>query len=367
MTGTEGPRIDAVVPREPFGTLPDGLPATRYTIGSPDGLLMRVLDLGAVIQELWVPDATGRRANVVLGCADVGGYLKTPSDYYGAVVGRVANRVAGAEVDLDGTTYQLPANDGPHTLHGGPDGFHRRLWDVAHLDERSIVLVLVSPDGDGGLPGEVAVRVSYEVSAEEVRIGYVATTDAPTFVNLTHHAHFNLAGGGSGSVDGHLLSVAADRYTPVGADLLPTGELADVSGTPLDLRQARRIGDGVRSGHVQVRRGNGYDHNLVLSAPPGEPAAVLLDPASGRRLELSTDQPGLQVYTCNVMDGTQIGSSGRAYRQGDGVALETQHFPDAPHHEGEPGWPSVVLRPGQELRSTTTWRFRSGSAQRSGA
>jgi aldose 1-epimerase len=344
--------------RDDFGTLPDGRAVTRYTLGGPAGLRLRVLDLGAVVQELWVPDREGRVANVVLGFADVDGYVAAAADFYGAVVGRFANRIAGAEVVLDGTAYRLSANDGPHALHGGTDGFHRRLWEVDRADDTSITLSLRSPDGDQGFPGDLHATVTYEVTADEVRIDYSARSDAATVVSLTQHAHFNLAGEGSGSVEGHLLQVSAGRYTPVGPDLIPTGELEDVIGTPFDLREPRPIGDRLREGHPQLRRGRGYDHNLVLDLR-GAPAAVLEEPSSGRRLEVHTDRPGLQVYTCNFQDGTHYGTSGRSYRQGDGVALETQSFPDGPHHLGEPGWPDPVLRPGEVFRSSTVWRFSS--------
>ncbi len=344
--------------RDHFGTLPDGNAVSRYTLGRPGGLQLRVLDLGAVVQELWVPDREGRLANVVLGFADIDGYVEAAGDFYGAVVGRFANRIAGAELELDGTTYRLAASDGPHTLHGGAEGFHRRLWEVDRADDTSMTLSLLSPDGDQGFPGNLHATVSYEVTEDEVRIGYTARSDAPTVVSLTQHAHFNLAGEGSGSAEDHLLQVSAGRYTPVGSDLIPTGELEDVAGTPFDLREPLPIGKRLREGHPQLRRARGYDHNLVLDQEAG-PAAVLEDPSSGRRLEVHTDRPGLQLYTCNFQDGTHYGTSGRSYRQGDGVALETQSFPDGPHHLGEPGWPDPVLRPDEVLRTSTVWRFVS--------
>jgi len=337
--------------------LPDGREVTRFTLGADDGLRLCVLDLGAVVQSLWVPDASGHRANVVLGSSDLAGHLAGADDYYGAVVGRYANRIAGAEIVLDGRTHPLAVNHGAHTLHGGSDGFDRRLWHVDHVDHRTMTFSLVSPDGDQGFPGQVRASVSYEVDADRIRISYRAESDATTVVNLTQHAHFNLAGEGSGSVDTHLLQVAASRFTPVGPDLIPTGELREVDGTPLDLRSPRAVGSVLRSGHEQVRRGRGLDHNFVLDHAADEPAAVLSDPLSGRTLTLFTDQPGIQVYSCNFQDGTHVGTSGSTYRQGDGIALETQCFPDAPHHEGEPGWPSAVLRPGETYRRSTVWAF----------
>jgi aldose 1-epimerase len=342
--------------RDDFGALPDGRPVTRFTLGRPGGVQLRVLDLGAVVQELWVPDREGRIANVVLGFADVDGYVEAAADFYGAVVGRYANRIAGAELELDGTTHRLSANDGTNTLHGGAEGFHQRVWEVVEQDDTSITLSLLSPDGDQGFPGSLHATVTYEVTEDEVRIGYTARSDATTVVSLTQHAHFNLAGEGSGSVEGHLLHVAAGRYTPVGPELIPDSGHEEVTGTPFDLREPRPIGERLREGHPQLRRGRGYDHNFVLDGGEG-PAAVLEDPASGRRLEVRTDRPGLQVYTCNFQDGSHYGTSGRSYRQGDGIALETQLFPDGPHHVGEPGWPDPVLRPGETARSSTVWRF----------
>jgi aldose 1-epimerase len=329
---------------ELFGSTRDGHEVHVHTLGHEPGVVLRVLDLGAAVHELWAPDAAGRRADVVLGAPDVAGYEKTPSDYYGAVVGRCANRVTGAVATIDGRTHDLLANDGENTLHGGPDGFQARLWDVAHADEHEIVLRLVSPAGDQGLPGELSVEVRYRVEASQVTFEWSATTTATTLANLTQHTHFNLAGESSGSIDGHLLRVAAEAFTPAGEDLAPTGEVAPVTGTALDLRQARRLGD--------VRP---LDHNFVLSG--AEPAAVLTDPASGRVLELFTDRPGLQVYTGNFFDGTQVGTGGVAYDVAAGVALEPQVWPDAVHHQDDPDWPSPLLEPGRTLRSTTRWRF----------
>jgi len=250
----------------------------------------------------------------------------------------------------------LLRNDAGHTLHGGPEGFHCRLWDVLSADDTAITLRLISPDGDQGFPGRLTVTVEYRLVADSVMIHFTARTDATTVVNLASHAHFNLAGEGQGSVEGHLLQIDADRYTPVGPDLIPTGTLENVAGTPLDFRMARPIGDRIRHAHEQLRHGRGYDHNYVLNRRPSMPAAVLSDLTSGRRLEVHTDQPGLQVYTTNFLDGSHIGTGGSAYRQGDGIALETQHFPDSPHW---PHFPSTVLRPGEALSSRTTWRFLS--------
>lgn len=288
-------------------------------------------ELGARAVELWVPDAQGRRADVLVGGAEA---ADGPRHYFGAVVGRCANRIARGELPVDGRVHHLLVDDGGNTLHGGPEGFDRRRWTVEHADASRLELSLVSPDGDQGFPGEVRARVRYEVAESEVRISLEATTDAATVVNLTQHAYVNLAG--AGTIDDHALQVAASSYTPVGEDLLPTGAITPVDGTDHDLRAPRTL------------RGRHLDVNLVLD--DGSPAAVLTDPASGRTLTLLTDQPGLQVYTADQL-------ADDPFPPRAGVALEPQLFPDSPHHVGEPGWPDPVLRPGETYRSAITWRF----------
>lgn len=341
---------------EPFG-VGDGQEVTRYTLVGGQGLVLRVLDLGATVQELWVPDGAGTPANVVLGARTAEEYATTPSQYFGATVGRFANRIAHGTFALDGVAHEVAVNDGPNALHGGPDGFHRRVWTVTDRGPAGITLQLTSPDGDQGFPGAVAVTVSYLVLGREVQIRYRAECDAATVVNLTNHAHFNLAGEGAGSVEDHVLHVDADRYTPVGADLIPTGLLADVADTPLDFREPTRIGARIRADHEQLRVARGYDHNYVLNRSASRPSVTLSDPGSGRTLEVRTDQPGVQVYTGNFFDGSRVGPSGSAYRQGDGVALETQHFPDSPN---QPTFPPTVLRPGEAFTSWTSWSFLPG-------
>ncbi len=367
---------DVQVHASPFGTTATGVPVTRFDLSAPDGSGVSVLDLGAVVLELRVPDRDGRLANVVLGHAELGGYQRN-APYFGAVVGRCANRIGGARFTLDSEDHRLAANEGRHQLHGGPGGFHLRAWhgEAASRGDggAEVILRRTSPDGEEGYPGtaEVEARIGWSVP-HRLTIDLHARVDAPTLMNLAHHGYWNLGGEGSGSVDDHVLAVAADAFLPVGTTLIPTGELAAVTGTPFDLRSGRRIGDVVRSGHRQVRIANGIDHNLVLRErtrreadpsgaslqdgrlPDVSEAARLTDPGSGRRLRLLTDQRGLQVYTGNALDGRIVGRSGRAYRQGDGVALEAQGFPDAPHH---PHFPSVVLRPGHAYRSTTLFAF----------
>ncbi|MEU4587685.1 aldose epimerase family protein [Kitasatospora aureofaciens] len=339
-------------------TLPDGRSVTRWTIASPSGVRAEVLSLGARLQALYVPDREGRRANVVLGCERVGDLLGEGA-YFGATIGRYANRIAHGVLPLDGTTHRLTTQPTGHTLHGGRDGFATRLWDgVPVRDGRraGVRLRLHSPDGDQGFPGALTVETTYLLDpAGRLCIGYRATTDAPTVVNLTNHAYFNLAGEGNGTVLDHLLRVEARGYLPVDAELIPIGPAARVLGTPFDLREERRIGDRVVDGDQQIRRaGAGFDHNWVLDGNGLRPAAVLSHPASGRRVECLTTEPGLQVYTGNHFDGTLRGPSGRPYGTYAGVALETQHFPDSPNH---PEYPSTVLRPGEEFRSMTVYRF----------
>ncbi|GAB2600503.1 galactose mutarotase [Streptomyces capparidis] len=358
--GSVAPPGEASVTKEPFGELADGTPVERWTLANGRTRL-RVLSYGGIIQSLEVPDRRGRTRNVVLGFDALQGYLDHPGPCFGAIVGRYANRIAGGAFTLDGEVHQLARNNGPNNLHGGERGFDQRVWRVSPVrggGDVGLRLTRTSPDGEEGFPGTLQVRVDYTLGPHgEVRIDYRATTDKATVVNLTSHAYFNLAGEGSGDVHGQRLKVAASRYTPVGADLIPTGELAPVAGTPFDLREGASIGDGIRAGHPQLLIARGYDHNYVLdkgaTAAP-RPVAEAADPASGRTLTVSTTEPGMQVYTANWLDGTYTGTGGTAYRQSDAFCLETQHFPDSPNR---PSFPSTVLRPGETYTSTTVYSF----------
>ncbi|GLW54404.1 aldose epimerase family protein [Kitasatospora phosalacinea] len=341
-----------------MAALPDGRPITRWTFGTPGGVTAEVLSLGARLEALHAPDRDGRRANVVLGGADVAELLDAAA-YFGATVGRYANRVAGGRLPLDGTVHRLATQHTGHTLHGGPDGYATRSWDGEPVQEEQRVgvrLRLHSPDGDQGFPGALTAEVTYLLDADgELTIDYRAVTDAPTVVNLTNHAYFNLAGEGNGTVLDHLLRVDASGYLPVDEELIPLGPVEPVAGTPFDLREARALGERFALRHPQLLpAGSGYDHTWVLDGTGLRTAAVLTDPASGRRLECRTTEPGLQVYTGNLFDGSVTGRSGRPYRAYAGIALETQHFPDSPNR---PDYPSTVLRPGEEYRSTTVYRF----------
>ncbi|MFD8597188.1 aldose epimerase family protein [Kitasatospora sp. NPDC059646] len=339
-------------------SLPDGRWITRWTFGAPGGVTAEVLSLGARLAALHAPDRDGHRANVVLGTDRVTDLLGDAA-YFGATVGRYANRIARGALPLDGAVHRLATQDTGHTLHGGPDGYATRLWEGTPVrqDRRvGVRLRLHSPDGDQGFPGALDAEVTYLLDAAgELTVDYRAVTDAPTVVNLTNHAYFNLAGEGSGTVLDHLLRVEAAGYLPVDEDLIPHGPVEPVAGTPFDLRRTRTVADRLTDRHPQLRlAGGGFDHNWVLDGTGLRTAAVLIDPAGGRRLECRTTEPGLQVYTGNYFDGAVTGRSGRPYRAHAGIALETQHFPDSPNR---PEYPCTVLRPGEEYRSTTVYRF----------
>ncbi|WP_031044856.1 aldose epimerase family protein [Streptomyces sp. NRRL F-5650] len=318
---------------ELFGTLSDGTPVHRWTL-ERSGVRVRVLSYGGIVQSAEVPDRDGNTADVVLGFADLDGYVTHPEPYFGALVGRYANRIAGGRFPLDGRTYALAANEGPNVLHGGERGFDKRVWDVTAVPD-GVRLNRVSPHGEEGFPGRLEMSATYTLDGSgALRIVYEAVTDAPTVLNPTNHSYFNL--GGSGHTGGHELRVAASRITPVDAGLIPTGGLQDVTGTRFDFRRARKIGSG-------------YDHNFVLDkgvTGAAEEVAELYDPASGRVLTVATTEPGLQVYTADHL--------GEPFAPGDGVALETQHFPDSPNR---PAFPSTVLRPGEVFRSETVYGF----------
>ncbi|MGA5793108.1 aldose epimerase family protein [Streptomyces cellulosae] len=345
--------------REPFGRLADGTRVDRWSLEN-GGTRMEVLSYGGIVHSLEVPDRRGRYANVSLGLRTLEEYVAS-SPYFGALIGRYGNRIDKGAFTLDGTRYQLSVNDGENSLHGGAQGFDKRVWDVEPFTRGSDVglhLYYTAVDGEMGYPGTLRTKVTYTLTRDgDWRVDYEAVTDRPTVVNLTSHVYWNLAGEGSGSVLDHELSVPASRYTPVNAGLIPTGELAKVAGTPFDFRRAKTVGRDIRTAHQQLLYGQGFDHNWVLdkgiTARP-EHAATLRDPASGRSLRIATNEPGLQFYSGNFLDGTLTGTGGRIYRQGDGLCLETQHFPDSPN---QPSFPSTVLRPGETYRTTTVHSF----------
>lgn len=347
-----------------YGQLPDGRPVHEYTLANALGLKLTAITFGGIVTGLWVPDAQGRSANVVLGFDNLHDYVHR-NPHFGTLVGRYANRIAGARFALDDQAHVLPRNDGPNCLHGGPEGFGQRLWQADILppgpgEAAVLQLSLTSPHGDQGFPGEMRVRVRYALAAAERRwrIDYEATCDRPTVVNLTHHGYFNLAG--EGSALGHRLAIPATRFSAVDAHLIPTHH-AEVARTPFDFRKPAVVGGRIRQAHPQLLRGKGYDHNWLLDAPADAEGlrlvATLEDPGSGRRMQVLTSEPALQFYSGNFLDGSLAGPGGRIYRPGDGLCLETQHNPDSPHHPAGPDWPSTVLRPGEVFRSATVHLF----------
>jgi aldose 1-epimerase len=346
----------------PFGTTAQGAPVERWRLDNGAGLSVAILTYGGIVQSIEIPDRDGKRANVALGFATLAPYLER-HPHFGTITGRYANRIAGAGFSLDGKRHGLAANDGPNSLHGGPEGFGRRVWTAraAAGGDAGVTLSYDSADGEEGFPGRLMTEVTYRVTAaNELSIDYRATTDRLTVVNLTNHTYFNLAGEGTGSILGHELQLAAKHFTPVNATLIPTGELRPVAGGPFDYVRPTAIGARIRDNDEQLRFGHGYDHNWVLDKP--EPGALTLaarvhDPESGRIMEVHTTEPGLQFYAGNFLDGTLVGTSSRSYRQSDGFCLETQHFPDSPN---QPAFPSTALRPGEVYRTTTIYRFTTG-------
>jgi aldose 1-epimerase len=350
------------ISKSSFGTTAAGEAVDEYTLTNANGMEVKIITYGGTITSIRVPDRDGNMANVALGFDNLADY-ETRSPYFGNITGRYANRIAGAKFSIDGTEYTLAANNGPNSLHGGVEGFDNKVWTAAEVegDDGSVGVELsyLSPDSEEGYPGNLDVTVTYWLTDDnELRMEYTATTDAPTVVNLTNHAYFNLAGEGAGTIYDHILMIDADRYNPVDETLIPTGELAPVEGTPFDFRLPKPIGPGQRSNHEQIVIGRGYDHNWVLNRDEGDTsmmlAARLYEPTSGRVLEVWTTEPGLQFYAGNFLDGTLVGPSGHLYRQSDALALETQHFPDSPN---QPDFPSTELRPGETYQTTTIYKF----------
>jgi aldose 1-epimerase len=355
----DGGRHPGTVTRAPYGVLPSGDSVHAFTLTNASGIELRTIDYGGIVVSLRTPDRRGELDDIVLGFDSLGGYL-TSSPYFGAIVGRYANRIARGQFALDGVTYRLAVNNGPNALHGGLRGFDKVVWHAVSKHDSSgvgVVFNYVSRDGEEGYPGTLSVQVTYTLTdSNQFIIDYEATTDKATPVNLTQHSYFNLAGDGSGEVLGHLLTLHADRYVPVDSTLIPTGQLAPVDGTPFDFRQPVAIGSRIAQDDAQLRNGNGYDHSFVItrSATGLVPAARVVEPTTGRTLEVATTEPGVQLYTGNFLDGSFAGKGGHVYQRRNALCLETQHFPDSPNH---PSFPSTILRPGETFRSRTIYTF----------
>jgi len=355
---TEAPPA-VTVTRAPFGRLPDGRAVELYTLVNSHGIEVRVMTYGAIITVVKTPDRVGHIDDIALGFDSLAGYVGV-HPYFGAVVGRYANRIAHGQFSLDGQTYHLALNNGPNSLHGGRRGFDKVLWTAASFSSDSgagVTLRYTSPAGEENYPGTLAVRVTYTLNArDELEVDYEATTDKATVVNVTQHSYWNLRGEGHGDILDHLVEIDASSYTPVDSTLIPTGEIASVAGTPFDFRTPTAVGARIGQPNEQLRFGGGYDHNFVLDRKESglTHAARVVDPTSGRTLDVSTTEPGVQFYTGNFLDGTLVGKAGHAYVHRGALVLETQHFPDSPNH---PNFPSTILRPGATFRSRTVFAF----------
>jgi aldose 1-epimerase len=349
------------ISKAPFGST-GGQAVDRYTLRNCKDMEVKILTYGGILQEVSVPDRKNKVGNVTLGFDNLADYV-AKSPYFGCITGRYANRIALGTFTLDGVTYHLPINNPPNSLHGGTVGFDKHVWAATPFTTSKtvgLVLEFTSPDGDQGYPGELTTKVTYTLTQQnEIVMDYEATTDAATIVNLTNHAYWNLQGEGTSDIYDHVLELDAPSYTPVDPTLIPTGAIDPVAGTPLDFTKPTAIGDRIRNGDEQLVIGRGYDHNWVLDRPsPSDKSLILAarvkEPDSGRVLSIYTTEPGIQFYSGNFLDGTLVGTSGHMYRQGDGFALETQHYPDSPNHAN---FPSTVLRPGEVYKTQTIYQF----------
>ncbi len=352
----------------PFGTTPDGKAVQIFTMKNSHGVEIHAMTYGAIITSIETPDKAGNLGDIVLGFDSLGGYTNPAYiahlPYFGAVVGRYANRIAKGKFSIDGTEYQLPTNDGPNSLHGGTKGFDQRVWDGSSFQNDTAVGVVfkyTSPDGEEGYPGTLNAQVTYTLTnSNELVVDYLATTDKPTIVNLAQHSYWNLEDDGKTNILSHRLMINADSFTPIDSTFIPTGQIVAVAGTPFDFRTPHEIGEYINEDNQQLKYAKGYDDNWVLNPTPKDSATGLTvaaeawAPTSGRTLEVLTDQPGLQFYSGNFLDGTITGKGGITYGHRAAFALETQHFPDSPNH---PNFPSTVLRPGEQYKTRTIFRF----------
>ena len=347
------------VEQKPFGTR-DGRPVTLYTLTNSHGVEVRAMNYGGIILSIRVPDRKGQLADIVLGHDTMEGYIPNPP-YLGAIVGRYANRVANGTFTLDGKTYTLPKNDGPNTLHGGTTRtFDKVVWDGEPLQGKAgVAFSYVSKDGEEGFPGNLKVKVTYTLTdGDALLIHYEATTDKATPINMSQHSYFNLKGEGNGDILDHEIMINADRFTPVDKNLIPTGELRPVKGTPFDFTTSTKIGTRIDDSYEQLVLGHGYDHNFVLNDKPSQNGVVLAarvqEPTSGRILEVWTTQPAVQFYTGNFLDGSVTGKEGHVYKRRYGFCLETQHYPDSPNHSD---FPTTILKPGERFHQETVFKF----------
>lgn len=351
--------LTTAIEMQTFGHMPDGTPIKCCTLSNKNQMMVTICNYGGILLELRAPDRNGAMDNLVLGYDTLEAYLDDPN-YFGALIGRYANRIARGRFSIHGNAFQVPCNEGQNHLHGGDMGFNRKVWEMEILpggDEPRLQLSLSSPDGDQGYPGNLTATVHYTLTqANELKIQYSATADQPTPVNLTSHGYFNLAGAGSGDILGHQLMLHADAFTPVDDHLIPTGELRPVKGTPLDFTRPMVVGERIEAAEPQMQKAGGYDHNWVLRDTGEElkPAAEVYEPSSGRSMTVLTTEPGLQFYTGNFMDPELSGRNNRRYGRRSGLCLEAQHFPDSPN---QPDFPSTLLSPGETYRQVTMYRF----------
>jgi aldose 1-epimerase len=360
-TPRKAPRKEgnSLVKKQQFGHMPDGRAVEMYTLGNAHGMEARIITYGGIVTSLTAPDRSGKMADVVLGMDSLAGYLDETA-HLGALIGRYGNRIGHGQFHLDGQLFTLPKNDGDNTLHGGPKGFDHQLWkavETPNADGASILLTYVSKDGEEGFPGTLTAKVIYTLTkSNELRIDYTATTDKDTVVNLTNHSYFNLKGAGEGDILQHELTIEADRFTPVNANLIPTGELKAVEGTPFDFNKPIAIGARIDQPDQQLEYGKGYDHNFVIDKGMGglTRCVEVFEPTTGRVLEVLTTEPGVQFYTGNFLDGTIHGKGGKIYQHRGAFCLETQHFPDSPN---KPNFPSTELKPGHIYHTVTVYRF----------
>jgi aldose 1-epimerase len=356
ITGAVSLNAATKISHADFGKMPDGAAIQIYTLTNSHGLEAKIITYGGAVVSLKTPDKSGKMGDIVNGFDSLAGYLQ-PEPYFGALIGRYGNRIGKAQFSLGGKEYHLPKNDGANTLHGGERGFDKRVWTARELPDSGLELTYLSKDGEEGFPGNLKATVVYHLTdANELKIEYTATTDKDTVVNLTNHTYFNLRGAGESDILGHLMMLNADKFTPVDAGLIPTGELRPVAGTPFDFRKPTAIGSRIEQNEEQLKLGKGYDHNWVLNRSGNglSLAARVEEPTSGRVMEVHTTELAIQFYTGNFLDGTLKGKGGKAYGHRSAFCLETQHYPDSPN---KPAFPSTELKPGQTYHSTTVYKF----------